>query len=135
MKYRYLAVDRIPKQLESGVVYHSAEFELGALLCACGCGHKVMLLVPDGHQVIAENGLATITPSISVLDAPCKSHYFITRGRVEWLPAFSAADAAAVMRRQIERHVQNDTKKRTWATWVRAGLAKATRRLRSIFGI
>jgi hypothetical protein len=134
VKYRYQAVDCIPKQLESEVVYHSEEFELGALLCACGCGHKVMLLVPDGHKVISENGLATIMPSISVLDAPCKSHYFITRGRVEWLPAFSAAQAAAVMRRQIERHVRNDAQKRSRASWIRAALAKAAGRLRSFFG-
>jgi len=118
-------VDRIPKQLENGVVYHSAEFELGALLCACGCGHKVMLLVPDGHQVIADNGLATVTPSISALDAPCKSHYFITRGDVDWFPAFSAVQAKAIMRQQIERHARNDIKRRTWWQWTRQNAAKS----------
>ena len=50
----------------------------------------VMLLVPDSHQVSAQDGLATVRPSISVCDTPCKSHYVISRGGVEWLPAFSA---------------------------------------------
>lgn len=114
MTFRYQAVERIPKQLDANVVYHSEEYELGALLCACGCGHKIMLLVPDSHQVVPERGLATIQPSIAVCDAPCKSHYFVTAGRVEWLPAFSAAMAASVMRSQIARHAAVDAKPLTW---------------------
>jgi uncharacterized protein DUF6527 len=50
-----------------------------------------MLLVPDSHQVSSERGMATVKPSIAVCDAPCKVHYFITAGEVQWLPAFSAA--------------------------------------------
>jgi hypothetical protein len=38
-------------ELSAGVVYHNEEFELGTMLCACGCGHRVDLLVPDRHQV------------------------------------------------------------------------------------
>jgi hypothetical protein len=70
------------------VVYHSEEFEIGALLCACGCGHRVSLLVPDSHQIALDGGMATVRPSIAVCDAPCKSHCYISAGRVEWLPAF-----------------------------------------------
>lgn len=113
MIYRYQAIERTPKELTPGVVYHNEEFELATLLCACGCGRRVTLLVPDSHQVSERNGLATVTPSIAVCDAPCKSHYFITDGQVEWLPAFTAAQASAVMRRQISRHASYD-KKRTW---------------------
>ena len=91
-----------------GVVYHNEDFELAALLCACGCGHRVTLLVPDSHQVSSENGQATIRPSIAVCDADCKSHYFITAGKVEWLPAFTEAQAYSVMRDQIARHASHD---------------------------
>ena len=104
MRFSYLAVERIPKQLSPNIVYHSEEFELGALLCACGCGHRVMLLVPDSHQVTSEGGMATVRPSIAVCDAPCKSHYYVNAGRVEWLPAFTDALATSVMRHQIDRH-------------------------------
>src|SRR3954464_15644592 len=104
MRFVYEAVDRIPNQLREGVVYHTQEFEIAALLCACGCGHRVMLLVPDSHEVTSKKGMATVRPSIAVCDAPCKSHYFITAGRVEWLPVFSEAMASAVMRGQIARH-------------------------------
>ena len=114
MRYGYRAVDRIPGQLEQGVVYHSEEFELAALLCACGCRHRITLLVPDGHEVLDRNGVATVSPSIGVLDAPCKSHFFITSGAVEWLPAFSDHQATSVMRAQIARHAAGDAKRPNW---------------------
>lgn len=114
MSFVYKAVERIPAQLTDGVVYHSQEFELAALLCACGCGHRITLLVPDGHQVVSESGLATVRPSIGVCDGPCKSHYVITGGEVEWLPAFTSAQAQSLMRRQIARHVEADRSKVSW---------------------
>ena len=114
MTFSYLAVDRIPKELQPGVVYHNSDFELGALLCACGCGHRVDLLVPDSHQIYSSNGLATVKPSIAVCNAPCRSHYIISAGQVEWLPAFSDAHAKAVMRDQIARHASRDAQHLSW---------------------
>jgi hypothetical protein len=135
VRFSYQAVERIPKQLSSNVVYHSEEFELGALLCACGCGHRVMLLVPDSHQVTSEGGMATVRPSIAVCDASCKSHYFITAGRVEWLPAFTDALAASVMRGQIARHAILDAQRQSWVSRIRAAIARAYNKLRSIFRV
>lgn len=66
--------------------------------------------MPDSHQISSQGGLATVRPSISVCDAPCKSHYFISAGQVEWLPAFSTAQASTVMRMQIARHADRDAK-------------------------
>src|ERR1700761_2191496 len=108
MIYSYQAVERIPKLLNDGVVYHNEEFQLAALLCACGCGHRITLLVPDSHQVSSEAGLATIRPSIAVCDAACKSHFFITGGKVRWMPAFTQAEANNVMRDQIARHASHN---------------------------
>jgi hypothetical protein len=128
--FSYRAVERLPKQLEQGVLYHSTEFEVAALSCACGCGHRVMLLVPDSHQVTAQGGFATVRPSISVCDAPCKSHYIITSGRVEWLPAFSEAMASSVMRGQIARHVVREAKLQTWTSWILMVIARAYAKIR-----
>jgi hypothetical protein len=125
VKYVYQAVDRIPKALQSGVVYHSEEYEIGALLCACGCGHKVSLLVPDSHQIYSKGGMATVRPSISVCDAPCKSHYVITAGQVELLPAFSEAMAASVMQAQIARHADHDRKPVSWLGKLKAAAGRA----------
>ena len=132
MRFSYLAVERIPKQLSPNIVYHSEEFELGALLCACGCGHRVMLLVPDSHQVTSEGGMATVRPSIAVCDAPCKSHYYVTAGRIEWLPAFTDALATSVMRRQIDRHALLDARQRSWGSRLRASIARAYNNLKSL---
>ena len=132
MKYVYRAVERIPKPLTNGVVYHSEEFEVGALLCACGCGHRVSLLVPDSHQVTSEGGMATVRPSIAVCDAPCKSHYFITAGRVEWLPKFSEAMAASVMRGQIARHALRDEKPQSWGGRIKAAIRSLYNKCRSL---
>ena len=130
MIYSYQAVERIPKVLSDGVVYHNEEFQLAALLCACGCGHRITLLVPDSHQLSSEGGLATIRPSIAVCDAPCKSHYFVTAGKVKWLPAFTPAQASNVMRSQIARHASHD-RQPTWIERMRAALKRAAERIRS----
>jgi hypothetical protein len=128
MIFKYLAVEKTPKQLEPGVVCHNPDFELAALLCACGCGHRVNLMVPDGHRVTSNQGLATVTPSIAVCDGECKSHYFITNGSVEWLPAFSEAQASAVMRGQIARHAAQD-KRRSWLSRLWDALVEAIKSL------
>lgn len=135
MRYVYQLVERIPKLLSNGVVYHSKEFEVGALLCACGCGHRVSLLVPDSHQITSVGGLATVRPSIAVCDAHCKSHYYINAGRVEWLPAFSDAMAARVMHGQIARHAVRDAKRQSWGSRARAAVARAYNKLLSILRI
>jgi Family of unknown function (DUF6527) len=93
------------------------------------------LLVPDSHQIMSEGGMATVRPSIAVCDAPCKSHYFISAGRVEWLPAFSGAMASSVRRNQIARHAVRDAKSQSWDNRVRAAIARAFNKLRWILGI
>ena len=133
MTYIYKTVDHLPKGLDSGVVYHSEEFEVAALLCACGCGHRVSLLVPDSHQVRSDAGMATISPSISVCDAPCRSHYLIKAGKVEMLPAFTPAMAASTMRHQIARHAAAETKRATWRDRVKSIFIRPLRYVRSAF--
>ena len=125
MRFRYEGVERIPKPLIPGIVYHSVEFEIGALLCACGCGHRVSLLVPDSHQVTERGGMATVRPSIAVCDAPCNSHYIITAGEVEWLHAFNPATSRAVMRAQIARHARREPVRLSIVQRVLAALGRA----------
>lgn len=114
MKFVIEVVERVPKQLDTGVVYYSEEFELAALLCACGCGHRTTLLVPDSHQLASKGGFATVRPSIGAFDSPCRSHYIITDGEVHWLPAFSGHQIQTLMQRQIARHVAADPRRRSW---------------------
>lgn len=131
MKYRYRLVERIPNILQEGIVYHTEEFELAGLLCACGCGHRITLLVPDSHRVSDERGYATIWPSIGVFDAPCKSHYFINAGEIQWRPAFSASQVSNIMQAQIARHVARDTASASWLARIKAAATRLIARIRS----
>ena len=133
MTYKYEAVERIPAELIAGVVYHNVEFEFAALLCACGCGHRITLLVPDGHSISTTVTGPSITPSILVADAPCHSHYFITNGEVEWLRAFSPSQAEATMRKQVARHVASDRASRSWWERTRRVIARASGKLKRFF--
>ena len=135
MKFAHQAVERIPKQLEPETVYHSEEFELAGLLCACGCGHRITLLVPDSHQVYSDGGFATIRPSIAVCDGPCKSHYFISAGQVEWLEAYSTEAAKSLMEKQILRHVASDPKPKSWLARLRSGARRLFDQIKSMFGL
>jgi hypothetical protein len=81
----------MPRQLEHGFLYVSEEFEVAGHLCACGCGEKV--ITPLGQAGWSFEDAAdgpTLTPSIGSWQLPCKSHYWITGGRVrsadQWTP-------------------------------------------------
>lgn len=129
MRFRYRLVERIPKQMEEGIVYHTEEFELAGMLCACGCGHRITLIVPDSHRVWDDDGYATIQPSVGVFDAACKSHYVIRAGNVEWLRAFSGAQATKIMQRQIARHASQDVRPASWLRRSAANLSLFLKKL------
>lgn len=104
MKYKIQNVDRFPSILDDEVVYISEEFEMAALNCACGCGHRVNLLLGDGHTVKNIDGLADIYPSVGVWDASCKSHFFIRCGDVIWAESWSQDRIDVAMQFQSQRH-------------------------------
>ena len=110
--YRIFECERLPPKVEPFEFHYSRRFEMAALACACGCGHRVMLNLLDQHHLIIENGLPTITPSILVSDAPCLSHFFIWKGEVEWAQHWSKKSVDKVMQSQQRRHVAQDKKRR-----------------------
>jgi hypothetical protein len=133
MIYTYRATDCIPKELGEGVVYHNPEFGIGAMLCPCGCGVRVDLIVPESHQIQSENGLATVTPSILVCAGSCRSHYVITAGQVEWANQFSKAEATAIMQRQIVQHAMRDRRQLSWTERCRLFVRSALNWVKSLF--
>ena len=110
----------------------SDEEQLAGLLCACGCGHRITLLVPDSHRVVDDGGYATIRPSIGVFDAACRSHYLITAGEVDMLRAFNSDQADRIMRSQIARHVARDAKPAWWWQKAEVALRRFLENLRAI---
>ena len=78
----------MPDLLENGFIYYSKEFKLAIHLCGCGCGGKTVTPIDDGTRgwvlTNSESGI-TLRPSIGNQKWPCKSHYFITDGKIDWL--------------------------------------------------
>lgn len=118
--FRLVKVHYVPATLEPGVLYVSDEYKIAMHLCACGCGSKVPVsLGPAGWTFTERDGRPTIRPSIGNGQLPCRSHYFITDGRIEWAQAMSAAQTIAALKSDHGRReaYYRDQKRARW--WVR----------------
>jgi hypothetical protein len=117
-------VETMPETLMDGVFYISQKYRVALHNCCCGCGEEVS--TPLGSSEFSfklDNlGQVTLRPSIGNHDFPCRSHYFITRGRPEW--------ASVMTREQIQQGRRHDhflkrgakPREPTWAkfkTWIK----------------
>lgn len=83
--YRVVEVVSFPRPLDAEVLYVSERFSAAAHACACGCGREVITpLSPVQWQLRRSTRGASLRPSIGNWNFPCRSHYWITDGRVEW---------------------------------------------------
>lgn len=81
----------IDKDMKEGILYLSRRFELAIHLCACGCKEETVTpLLGIGEKETKEgwnysegpNG-PTLWPSIGNQKFKCKSHYYVTDGKIE----------------------------------------------------
>lgn len=78
-------VDQIPAEREAETLYVSLRFRTSLHLCACGCGSEVWLPIrPDRHHLAWDGETITLKPSIGNWNFPCRSHYWIQDGRIQW---------------------------------------------------
>ncbi len=118
-------VDSFPTPLEPGVLYVSVVYSTAGHLCACGCGGEIVTKLSPARYRIIFDGEISLKPSVSATALPCKSHYFITRGEVDWHRSLNDVEivkAQAADRRALE--VQRDTttpKPRRAKWWQRSG--------------
>lgn len=100
-------VQYIPETLEPGVLYVSRRYNTASHLCCCGCGLEVVTpLNPAKWQLKESNGAVSLTPSIGNWSFPCRSHYWVTDGTIEWageLPDHVIAAVKSRDRRDAER--------------------------------
>ena len=95
MKIRLERVRTMPAQLEPGVLYVSEEFETAAHLCACGCGSKVRTPLAETEWQFTDHPQGpSLHPSIGNWQRPCKAHYWIDRGEIEWSAQWTAEQIA-----------------------------------------
>jgi hypothetical protein len=66
-------------------LYLSEEYNVAGHLCPCGCGNKV--ITPLGStewSYVIRNNKITLYPSLGNWQLPCRSHYWIRNGKIEW---------------------------------------------------
>ena len=77
--------DLIPEHMEEGKIYVSRKYGVAAHLCCCGCRWQVVTPIDErGWELSASGSRPTLKPSIGNWKFACKSHYFITDGKVVW---------------------------------------------------
>jgi hypothetical protein len=85
MRIKLNRVHYLPNDLKPGILYVSDEYGIAAHLCPCGCGSKVITpLGPAEWKLKVTYRGPTLYPSIGNWQLPCKSHYWITEGRINW---------------------------------------------------
>ncbi|MEG3087434.1 DUF6527 family protein [Sphingomonas sp. PB4P5] len=79
--------------------------------CCCGCGEEVVTpLTPTDWRLTYDGEDVSLAPSIGSWTLPCRSHYIVQRGKVQWAKAWSdeqIAGARARDRKAKARYYNN----------------------------
>jgi Family of unknown function (DUF6527) len=88
-------VTEVPEHPEAGVLYVSVEYATTLHLCACGCGHEIVLgISPNDWRICWDGQTVSVYPSVGSWSLPCRSHYFIRRNRIRWARSWSDEEIA-----------------------------------------
>ena len=75
----------MPNKIKAGILYVSEDFQSAQHLCACGCGEVVVTPIDSaGWDFTENNGKPTLSPSVGSFNIPCKSHYWVKDGKIQW---------------------------------------------------
>lgn len=91
-------VESFPTPMEPGVLYISTMYSTAGHLCPCGCGHEVVTKLSPARYHVVLDGEVLLRPSVAATALPCKSHYFITRGQVDWQQTQCRSDSQSASR-------------------------------------
>lgn len=96
-KMTYQLVNVRPRELEYGVIYISQRYNIAIHLCACGCGLDVPTQLGRGgwNVQIGEGNEISVLASIGNWSFPCRSHYIIQRGAIQWAGDYTPDMVAA----------------------------------------
>lgn len=88
-KLNHKFVEFIPEALDDDVLYVSVIHGTAVHGCCCGCGREVVTpLTPADWELTFDGETVSLYPSIGNWNFPCRSHYWITKNRVEWAPSW-----------------------------------------------
>jgi hypothetical protein len=77
-------VESFPAPMQTGVLYISTAYSTAGHICPCGCGSEVITKLSPARWCVIYDGEVSLKPSVAATALPCNSHYFITRGDVDW---------------------------------------------------
>lgn len=81
LEHRFTAI--IPDKLSPGILYISMDYATATHSCCCGCGEEVVTpFTPTDWRMEFDGETISLTPSVGSWTLPCRSHYFIRRGKV-----------------------------------------------------
>lgn len=84
-RFKLVKEDSFPDEFESDKLYYSEECEVAGHLCACGCGNEVITPITSTEWTISDSSnFPSLSPSIGNWQLPCRSHYWIRNGYVNW---------------------------------------------------
>jgi hypothetical protein len=92
---RYVAqfVESFPTPMQPGVLYISTVYATAGHQCPCGCRRDVVTKLSPARWRIIFDGEVSLWPSIAATGLACNSHYFITRGDVDWRQKLTPTEA------------------------------------------
>jgi hypothetical protein len=116
-------VEFIPERLNKGTLYISKRYRTASHLCCCGCGLDVVTPLNAAKWRLAEHpdGTVSLWPSIGNLSFPCKSHYFVTKNRIQWAGTLSSQQIADVQ--AIDRYDAVMLGRESQSRWTKLGEA------------
>lgn len=98
-------VDLIPEKVDERVIYISMEYATAIHKCPCGCGSEVVTAFsPTDWSLEFDGESISLEPSIGNWNFPCRSHYYIKRGKVRW--AASMSQEAIAYGRSLDREAK-----------------------------
>lgn len=101
---KLFTVEYMPRHLEPGILYFSEEFDIAAHMCPCGCGNKVFTPIgPTNWSLTIRKGKPTLNPSIGNWQIPCKSHYWVKDGSIEWSYTWTDREILAGRKKEEEK--------------------------------
>lgn len=83
MKHEF--VRAVPDTLDPDTLYISIDFGTAVHLCACGCRNEIVTpITPTDWSFTFDGETVSLNPSIGNWSLPCRSHYWIRRGQIDW---------------------------------------------------
>jgi hypothetical protein len=111
-------VSRVPSEIKEGIIYISTDVNTAVHLCPCGCKTEIITPIdPNEWKFTYDGETISLYPSVGVWGAQCKSHYWITKNKIEWAGTYSENEIREVRKNEKKERKRNYQKKETKRRW------------------